>query len=51
MLCHWAKTVQFNHSWQKFKNDISVFVKIKSASAVGKYEKLPRTNYEATTTN
>lgn len=29
MLCHWAKTVKFNHSWHKFKNDISIFVKIK----------------------
>lgn len=32
MLCDWAKTVKFNHSWHKFKNDISIFVKIKSSA-------------------
>lgn len=34
MLCHWAQTVKFNYSWDNFKNDISIFLKIKS-SAVG----------------
>lgn len=50
---HWAKTVKFNHSWHKFKNDISIFVKIKS-SAVGDMKsslQLIIRHARATTTN